>query len=79
MHRTAVTEIYTGAESDQVPKISVLLSANDDELFSKYCEEKGCKKSTLIARLIRKHLDAEGYAVQAALPIDSGSKQQKRT
>jgi hypothetical protein len=30
--------------------------------FEKFCEARGHKKSTLIARLIREHLDREGGA-----------------
>lgn len=48
-------------------KISVLLCERDDVRFSAYCEERGFKKSTLIARLVRDHLDSEGYAPQAPL------------
>jgi len=29
--------------------------------FERYCASLGFKKSTLIARLIREHLDREGY------------------
>jgi hypothetical protein len=50
-----------------VPRISVLLSETDDARFSAYCDEKGHKKSTLISRLIREHLDREGYASQVPL------------
>jgi hypothetical protein len=50
-----------------VQKISVLLTDAEEERFDAYCREKGFKKSTLAARLIREHLDREGYAVQRAL------------
>jgi hypothetical protein len=36
----------------------------DAERFEKFCEARGHKKSTLIARLIRDHLDREGFAAQ---------------
>ena len=52
-----------------MPKVSVLLSEADEARFSAYCRDKGHKKSTLIARLIREHLDHEGYAAQASLPL----------
>jgi hypothetical protein len=48
-------------------KISVLLPGEEEARFCAYCEEKGYKKSTLIARLIREHLNQEGYASQATL------------
>ncbi len=50
-------------------KLSVLLSEIEEARFEAYCRDKGHKKSTLIARLIREHLDREGYAPQAALPF----------
>jgi hypothetical protein len=56
-----------------VPKISVLLTDAEDERFDAYCREKGFKKSTLAARLIREHLDREGFAAQRLLSLGSGS------
>lgn len=38
-------------------KISVLLDSQEFDRFDAYCHERGFKKSTLIARLIRDHLD----------------------
>jgi len=43
-------------------KISVLLCEGDAARFAAYCQERGYKKSTLIARLVRDHLDGEGFA-----------------
>jgi hypothetical protein len=48
-------------------KISVVLSAEGFERFDAYCTEKGFKKSTLIARLIREHMDREGFRIQGTL------------
>jgi hypothetical protein len=48
-------------------KISVVLSAVEFARFDDYCAEKGFKKSTLIARLIREHMDREGFRVQGML------------
>ena len=31
--------------------------------FERYCDARGHKKSTLIARLVREHLEREGYGV----------------
>lgn len=42
-------------------KISVLLCDGDAARFTAYCQERGYKKSTLIARLVRDHLDGEGF------------------
>ncbi|MGH7213760.1 MAG: hypothetical protein ACREIT_03230 [Tepidisphaeraceae bacterium] len=42
-------------------KISVLLPDAEYERFDAYCRERGYKKSTLIARLIRQFLDLEGF------------------
>lgn len=42
-------------------KISVILSPAELDRFNSYCMEKGHKKSTLICRLIREHLDREAY------------------
>jgi hypothetical protein len=44
-------------------KISVVLSTAEYNHFNSYCAEKGYKKSTLIERLIREHLNPEAYGV----------------
>ena len=44
-------------------KITVLLDDAEFERFDNYCRERGFKKSTLIARLIRNFLDMEGYGL----------------
>ena len=38
--------------------------------FYRHCNERGCKKSTLVARLIRDHLDSEDYGRQPSLPLN---------
>ncbi len=48
-------------------KITVLLPDEEFDRFDNYCRERGYKKSTLIARLIRQYLQIEGYG----LPPDS--------
>ena len=48
-------------------KISVLLTPDEAVRFEAYCEKRGHKKSTLIARLIREYLDREQFAVQAEM------------
>jgi hypothetical protein len=53
--------------STKALKISVLLAPEEAERFSAYCQERGFKKSTLITRLIREHLDRERYWLQQNL------------
>ncbi len=48
-------------------KITVLLGRAEFVQLDAYCREKGFKKSTLIARLIREHLASEGFSVQTEL------------
>lgn len=50
-------------------KISVLLPPEDFARFEAYCREKGFKKSTLIARLIREHLTTQNFRPQRELPL----------
>lgn len=45
--------------SKEKQKISVLLSCREFELFEAYCVEKGFKKSTLLAKMIRDLLDRD--------------------
>ena len=54
-------------------KITVLLNAGEYVRFEAFCSERGHKKSTLVARLIRDHLDSEGFRPQRELPL--GRKQ----
>jgi hypothetical protein len=49
-------------------KISVLLPDREDARFCAYCKNKGHKKSTFIAHLIKEHLDNERIGAQG-LPI----------
>ena len=51
-------------------KITVLLDPEEFERFEAYCESQGFKKSTLIARLIREHLDAARFQIQRSLPLN---------
>jgi hypothetical protein len=48
--------------SKKPSKITVLLDAVEYARFETYCSARGFKKSTLIARLIREHLDREGFS-----------------
>ncbi len=56
-----------------MPKMSVILTDTEEERFDAYCREKGFKKSTLAARLIREHLDREGYAAQRSFSLESSA------
>jgi hypothetical protein len=47
-------------------KISVVLSSEEFRRFDAYCADRGYKKSTLVARLIREHLDKEGFELSEA-------------
>jgi len=60
-----VTSALCGRRTTRSPnmKVSVLLSDEQAERFCRYCEEKGHKKSTLVARLIRDHLDREKFKI----------------
>lgn len=51
----------------KLKKISVLVPAGEAHRFEAYCTETGHKKSTLIVRLIREHLDRERFFVQGSL------------
>lgn len=48
-------------------RVSVLLPEDDARRFEAFCIEKGYKKSTLIARLIRDLLDREQFPFQRQL------------
>ena len=48
-------------------KTSVLLPLDAAARFDAYCRERGYKKSTLIVRLIREHLNRENFSVQEML------------
>ena len=51
------------AKKSPTTKITVLLSDEEFARFDAYCRERGYKKSTLLARLIRQYLDMEGFGV----------------
>lgn len=48
-------------------RIQVLMPEEEAERFDSYCREKGFKKSPLIVRLIREHMDQAGYRTQRGL------------
>ncbi len=43
-------------------RVQVLMKPAEAASFERYCEDRGHKKSTLIARLVREHLEREGYS-----------------
>lgn len=45
-------------------RVHVLLPESEAQRFEAYCKVKGHKKSTLIVRLIRDHLDRERFDTQ---------------
>ena len=55
-------------------KISVLLSDVEYARLDAYCHDRGYKKSTLVARLIRQYLDMEGYGGQPPSPFMRGGR-----
>ena len=55
-------------------KISVLLSDAEYARLDAYCHDRGYKKSTLVARLIRQYLDMEGYGTQQPSPFARGGR-----
>jgi hypothetical protein len=46
-------------------KVTVLLDEHEYAQFERYCDARGFKKSTLVARLIRDHLKSENFASQS--------------
>ena len=48
-------------------RVQVLMPKAEADRFASYCREKGYKKSPLIARLVREHLDRETFKSQPDL------------
>jgi hypothetical protein len=57
-------------------KISVLVPDDEARRFEAFCNERGHKKSTLIVRLIKEHLDKEQYPFQGSLLTPTLTKAQ---
>jgi hypothetical protein len=49
--------------------INVILTTDEFRRFQRFCRDGGYKKSTLIARLIRDHLDGQKFMMQSDLPL----------
>lgn len=50
-------------------KITVLLDPHEFRRFDEFCRERGFKKSTLLARLIREFLESEITEDDEPLPL----------
>ncbi len=50
-----------------VIRVQVLFTRREAERFAAYCRHMGYKKSPLIVRLVREHMDREGLAAQSEL------------
>ena len=57
--------------SRKCKKVSVLLDSEEYERFEAFCEERAFKKSTLIVRLIREHLDTQGFRRPQEPPLSA--------
>ena len=92
MDRLSIVRIHVGTElslrskakcgimrhgTQLMNKITVLLPADEFERFAAYCEAFGHKKSTLIVRLIKEHLDKEHFADQKRLFVTDVSQGRK--
>lgn len=64
----------TRATEHRQHRISVILDQDLGRRFEAYCDERGHKKSTLIARLIREHLEHEHFQAQDSLFQDYREK-----
>jgi metal-responsive CopG/Arc/MetJ family transcriptional regulator len=76
--RTIAVEYRSNAVDRKNTKITVILPAEEFDRFDSYCQEQGFKKSTLIARLIRDHLDSSAHRLQRELPIQAGSEKHSK-
>lgn len=51
---------------ERTPRVNVLLTPEDFDRLTDYCERTGHKKSTLIATLIRRFLDRKAAKIAAS-------------
>jgi hypothetical protein len=59
-------------------RIQVLMPRNEADRFEEYCRERGFKKSTLMVRLVRDHLEQEKFKPQHELFEASGEGRKPR-
>ena len=52
----------------QTVRVQVLMPPEEAGRFEAFCQERGHKKSTLIARLVREYLDREDYGPDGVRP-----------
>ena len=62
---------------NQLPARKNWLDQEEHVRFNAYCDERGYKKSTLVARLIRDHLNSEDFRRQPPLPLDFRTAERK--
>jgi hypothetical protein len=55
-------------------RVQVLMRPDEARRFERYCDVRGHKKSTLIARLIREYLEREGYGASDRRPLGDGAR-----
>ena len=58
-------------EPKRESRITVLLTQKEAESFDTYCRQNGFKKSTLIVKLIREHLERNGFAYQTGPTLET--------
>lgn len=58
-------------------RITVILTNAEGEAFDAYCDANGFKKSTLISRLIREHMENIGFKYQPSLFPRSSTKRNR--
>jgi hypothetical protein len=51
-------------------KVMMLTDMNTFNRFAVFCKERGCKRSTLLEKLVKKHLNSEGFPRK---PLSDGS------
>lgn len=51
----------------ETARVQVLLTKAESYRLEEYCRVMGYKKSTLIARLVREHLDRESFPEQQSM------------
>jgi hypothetical protein len=59
-------------------RIQVLMPRDEADRFEEYCRERGFKKSTLMVRLVRDHLEQEKFKPQHELFEASGEGRKSR-
>ena len=59
-------------------RVQVLMSPREAERFNAYCREMAYKKSPLIVRLVREHLDREGFRTRQEPVADNRPELRKR-